>query len=119
MQASHGVEAVGDHPHALLIGQARRPFISSAMPQAHHHTALAQRRNHLPSTWQFRRQGDQGNVVFKATDAALQLGQRGRTEVLAGVGTAFLRRQKRTFQMGTQQAAAPGLVLPASLRQHS
>ena len=41
VQASHGVKAVGDHPHALLIGQARRPFISGAMAEAHHHAALA------------------------------------------------------------------------------
>jgi hypothetical protein len=94
--------------------------------QAHHHAALAQGGDHLHAPLQLRRQGHQGDVggglpaspAVEATDALLERRRAGGRQVFGGVGAAPFVGQEGPFQVGAEQAAAPGLVTPSGFGQH-
>ena len=88
------------------------------MSQCHQNTVVLQRSDHRIGALQFRSQGHQGDLLFKASDALLQCRETRWGQMLQRVCTATGFCQKRTFQVSTQQPAAAGLVQAAGLAQH-
>ena len=58
----NGVEGMGHHRHAGVVGVVGLAFGGLAVAQAHHHPLLAQGADHRGGPLQFRRQGHQGDV---------------------------------------------------------
>ena len=118
MQACHGVEGMGEHAHAGIEARLGLRVRGGAVAQAHHHAPLRQLPGELQGARQLRRQGQQGKLVLVAGDAFLQ-GRRARqSQVLGWMGSAAARLQEWPLQVGPQQPAAAGAVLPARQPQH-
>ena len=69
VHVGHGVEGVGEHRHPGSEGGVALGFRGRAVAEAHHDSPLGKGGDHGASPLQFRGQGHQIDVAFKAVDA--------------------------------------------------
>ena len=125
-QARHGVEGMGQHRHAGVVGRHGLGVIGFAVAQADDDALFAQGLDHCGGPLKFGRQRDQGDVggdvgggrAAKTVDAFAEGRQRWGAQMRLGMGAAAGRRQEGALQVGPQQAAAPRLVVGPGLAQH-
>ena len=134
-QARHGVEGMGQHRHAGVVGRHGLGVIGFAVAQADDDALFPQGLDHRSGPLKFGRQRDQGDVgggpgggrapsagtarrAVKAVDALGEGRQRWGAQMRLGMGAAAGRRQEGALQVGPQQAAASRLVLGPGLAQH-
>ena len=110
VEAGHGVEAVGEHRHPGAKGGAGLGLVGLAVAQAHHDPQLLEGADDRAGPLQFRGQGDQINLLFKAADPLQQGRGAGFAQMDGGMGAAAGVGQERALQVGAQQAAAAAAV---------
>ena len=93
---------MGEHRHPGSEGGVALGFRGGAVAEAHHDAPFGQGGDHGASPLQFRGQGHQIDVAFKAVDAFHQGGQARGGQVLGGMGAPATGLKEGTLQVGAQ-----------------